>query len=101
MKLFLRKIKMPTMRFNFEDEEEKQRLTEYMDPLVDQLIEFMNSDISKLIHSSLLIVSYVINWPVFTLKNKGRKLLRIILRVRNCKNSPVIDPKFNLYCFFS
>jgi len=82
LKLFLRKLKSPLFRVNFEDPETKAQLSEYMGPLIDQLIKMMNSDISKLIQTSLKIASYIINWPVFTLKNKGKKMLRIILRVK-------------------
>jgi hypothetical protein len=52
-----------------------------MNPLIDQLVTLMNSEISKLMQVSLSIVAHVVNWPVWSLENKGRKMLRIILKI--------------------
>lgn len=52
-----------------------------MSPLIDQLVTFMSSDISKLMQVALQIVAHVLNWPVWSMENKGRKMLRIILRI--------------------
>lgn len=41
----------------------------------------MSSDISKLMHISLSIVAHVLNWPVWNMENKGRKMLRLVLRI--------------------
>lgn len=84
LRLFHRKLRSQLFSIDFEkDEEEKKKMREYMGPFIDQMMSFMNSEISKLMQGSLLIIAHIINWPVFTLEGKGRKLLRIILRVKN------------------
>lgn len=52
-----------------------------MNPMIDQLVTLMNSEISKLMQISLSIVAHVVNWPVWSIENKGRKMLRIILKI--------------------
>jgi hypothetical protein len=52
-----------------------------MNPLIDQLVTLMSSDISKLMQISLSIVAHVLNWPVWSMENKGKKMLRLILRI--------------------
>lgn len=82
LKLFHRKLRSPLFSINFDEEDQRKEMAEYMGPFIDQMITLMGSEISKLMQGSLLIIAHIINWPVFTLENKGRKLLRIILRVK-------------------
>lgn len=81
LKLFHRKLRSDLFSLNFENESDREEMNQYMGPFIDQMIVLMNSEISKLIQGSLLIIAHIINWPVFTLEQKGKKLLRIILRV--------------------
>ena len=81
LNLFYRKLRSPLFQIDFSDAEIKSQISEYMNPLIDQLVTLMSSDISKLMQISLSIVAHVLNWPVWSMENKGKKMLRLILRI--------------------
>ena len=81
LNLLYKKLRSPLFQVDFSDEAQKQQMSEYMNPMIDQLVLLMNSEISKLVQISLQIVSHVVNWPVWNIENKGRKMLRIIIKI--------------------
>ena len=52
-----------------------------IEPIVGQVLSFMESANNELMHSSLEIISYIINWPIYCVRKNNRKMLRFILKV--------------------
>lgn len=52
-----------------------------IEPIVGQILTFMDSKTNELMHSSLEIISYIISWPIYCVRKNNRKMLRLILRV--------------------
>jgi len=79
--VFYRILRTPLLSLDFENEEIKSKIGDLLEPISDQLIHFLGSGISKLMNRSLEILSYIIDWPVYSIVEKGRKFLKLILRV--------------------
>ena len=80
--LFYKMMRSQRFQINLKDEEKIEELSSRMDPLINQLIIFLNSNDSKLMQASLNIITIIINWPLRSLKKKNKKILRTILKVK-------------------
>lgn len=65
----------------FDTKEERRSSSEMVEPVVSHILEFMSSGNSELLQSSLEIISYIINWPIYCVRKHNRKMLKLILRV--------------------
>jgi hypothetical protein len=68
-----------------------------IEPIVVQILSFMDSTNNDLMHSSLEIISYIINWPIYCVRKNNRKMLRLILKV--LESNDVNDLNIIQSCF--
>lgn len=79
---FLQKcLKMNRIMIKSDTQEERRLSSEMFEPIVGQILNFMGSSNNELMQSSLEIISYIINWPIYCVRKNNRKMLRLILRV--------------------
>ena len=64
-----------------DSKEDRRRSSEMIEPIVAHVLDFMSSGNSELMQSSLEIISYIINWPIYCVRKHNRKMLKLILKV--------------------
>jgi hypothetical protein len=81
LRLFQRCLKLNKVVIKQSTQEERRFSSEMIEPIVGQILTFMDSKTNELMHSSLEIISYIISWPIYCVRKNNRKMLRLILRV--------------------
>jgi hypothetical protein len=90
-------LKMNKIHIKHETPEEKRITSEMIEPIVGQVLSFMDSPNNELMQSSLEIISYIINWPIYCVRKNNRKMLKLILKV--IEGSDVNDLNIIQSCF--
>lgn len=90
-------LKMNKIHIKHETQEEKRITSEMIEPIVGQVLSFMDSHNNELMQSSLEIISYIINWPIYCVRKNNRKMLKLILKV--IESSDVNDLNIVQSCF--
>ncbi len=81
MRLFQKCLKMNKITIKTESKEDRRYSSEMIEPIVSHVLDFMSSQNSDLMQSSLEIISYIISWPIYSVRKHNRKMLKLILRV--------------------
>lgn len=68
-----------------------------IEPIVGNVLDFMSSNNSDLMQSSLEIISHIISWPIYSVRKHNRKMLKLILRV--IESNDVNDLNIIQSCF--
>lgn len=81
LRFFQKCLKMNKIQVKCESQEDRRLSSEIFEPIVVQVLSFMASPNNELMQSSLEIISYIINWPIYCVRKNNRKMLRLILKV--------------------
>ena len=81
MRLLQKCLKMNKIAIKIDSKEDRRRSSEMIEPIVSHVLDFMSSGNSELMQSSLEIISYIINWPIYCVRKHNRKMLKLILKV--------------------
>jgi hypothetical protein len=97
LRFFQRCLKLSKVTIKQATSEERRSSSEMIEPIVVQILSFMDSTNNDLMHSSLEIISYIINWPIYCVRKNNRKMLRLILKV--LESNDVNDLNIIQSCF--
>ena len=97
LRLMQRCLKLNRIVIKHSTQDERRLSSEMFEPIISQILTFMDSTNNELMHSSLEIISHVISWPIYSVRKNNRKMLRIILKV--LESNDVNDLNIIQSCF--